>query len=295
MAGVYMGESGHVELRRNSLNVPLSSSLQPSDVNVPRRRFSFDFDPSAVITGDQLEISRIDGGNLELVAGHAFPDGRWFCHVDSVGGVRLFNSYADALNGDEVDALPLVLPSADQQIEVQTASRQYRCLAGMTDWSLTTNRDAVDLTSLGEEHRRFYANGLMSGQGSLTCFWDYRQTMCGGDDGVVELPHYMAQLVLRCQLGSEFLGRFYIKTAEALPVTFASKEGGSDYIWWEADCVITNVGMGFRPGQPITTSIEFITTGPVSLRMGTPPRYLLQEDGSLLLQEDGSGIRLEND
>jgi len=295
MAGVYLGESGHVELKRHSENVPVNGQLLASDVNVTRKRFSFDFEASALISGDQIEIKRVGGGNLELVAGHAYPDGRWYCHVDDVGGIRLYDSFKAAINGELNDALALEQPTTNQQIEVRTTSRQYRCLAGITDWSLTTNREAADLTVLGEEHRRFYTNGLMSGQGSLRCFWNYEQALCD-DEGSLELPHYMAQLVLRCQLGAEFLGRFYVKNSKALPAAGGLNAGSEDdHIWWEAECIVANVGMSFQPASPIVTSIDFITTGPVCLKMGVPPAYLLQEDSSLLLQEDGSRLLLEDD
>ena len=296
MAGVYLGESGHVELRRTSEDVPIQGTLEPSDVNVDRRRFSLDFDPSALISGDRISITRLDGGNLELVSGHAYPDGIWYCHVDDAGGIRLYGTFAQAINGETDDAEALVVPTGRQTIEIRAANRQYRCFAGITEWSLTTNRDAADLTVLGDEHRRFYTNGLMSGQGSLRCLWNYEQTVCAAEGGNVELPHYMAQLILRCQLGAEFLGQFYIKNRGAQPTTGQLNRGSErDHIWWEAECIVTNVGMTFAPGQPIATSVEFITTGPVRLKMGTPVGYLLQESGDYLLQENLDRILLEEE
>jgi hypothetical protein len=295
MSGIYLGDSGKVELRRYANDAPLTGVLVPEDVNANRRRFSVTFDTSALITGDQLKIERTDGGDLELVQGHAYPDGQWFCHVDATGGVRLFDNFDDAINGEEGQALLLVAPSTEQEISVEVINRLYRCLGNITEWQLTTNRDAVDLTGLGEEHRRFYTSGLMSGQGSLQCFWNHEQTLCDGTGSEsIELPHYLAQLVLRCQLGAGFLGHFYIKTGEQ---GFAGVRGAASdtYIWWECEAVVTNVGMVFSPGRPVQTSIEFITTGPVNLRMGTPPSYLLQEEGSLILQEDGSALLLEDD
>jgi len=299
MAGVYLGESGRVELMRHGRNAPLTGALHPTNVNVGRRRFSFAFDPSSLISGDLITITRLGGGNLELVDNHPYPDGRWYCHVDDAGGVRLYDDFRSAINGDIADAKHLVEPTALQQVSVLAVGRQHRGLAGITEWTLTTNREAADLTTLGEEHRRFYNDGLMSGQGSLRCFWNYEQSLC--DDGAArqdnaELPHYMAQLVLRCQLGAEFMGAFYIKAGDVTPVNATPNIGShEDFIWWEAKCLVTNVGMTFTPGQPIATAIEFITTGPIHLKMGTPPECLLKEDGSLLLQEDGTRILLESD
>ncbi len=41
---IYLGNVGFVELRRTGSATPLSSVLDPSDVNASEKRFSFDFD-----------------------------------------------------------------------------------------------------------------------------------------------------------------------------------------------------------------------------------------------------------
>jgi len=283
MAGVYLGDSGHVELRRVGLNSSMSSVLDPADVNVTRKRFSFDFEIGALISGDQLEIETEDGSDLELVSGHTGPDGRWFIHVDETGGVRLYDTFADAINGGETNALALVLPSQSTTILARTRNSLFLCLADVTSYEMTTSREAVDITLLGSEHRQSYASGLISGQGRLSCLWKYEKGVCSST-GNVEVSHYLAQLVLRLQQGSAFDGRFYVKSYAPGPL-----------IWWEAQCIVTNVAMSFEPSEPIRSQIEFVTSGPVTLQMGQPPSYLLQEDSSLILQEDDeSGILLED-
>lgn len=282
--GVYLGNAGHVELARDSLNTPLSSLLDPGDVNESRRRFSFDFPSGSIITGDSLEIRTEDGSNLELVAGHNFPDGRWYCHVDPAGGIRLYARYDDALNGELDRALELVAPTTTKRILVRTHGDVNRCLANVISYEITTTRETVDLTSLGEEHRRFFASGLISGQGALTCFWSYKSSLCdpSGFSKRDEYPQYLSQLVIRARQGASFKGRFYLNT-----------EVANAFLWYEAECIVTNVAMTFEATQALRSQIQFVTTGPIELRMGTPPGYLLQEDGSLLLQEDGSLISLE--
>lgn len=283
---VYLGEQGLLEIRRAGIGEgALASMLNPNDVNVTRRRFSFDFEPEALITGDLVEIYTEDGSTLELVAGHSFPDGRWYIHVDNTGGVRLYDSFADALNGGIDTALALVAPTRDIPISVRTRDSLYRCTAQMRSWQMTTSREAVDITTLGEEHRRQYGAGLISGQGSLACMWDYKREMCDPfkSDERIEEPHYYAQLVLRVKQGSEFDGRFFINHSP-----------DDRWVWWEATCVVTNVALSFNPGQVIDAQVEFVTTGPIHLRIGEPPGYLLQEDADLLLLEDRSGaIELE--
>ena len=286
MSGVYLGDSGHIEIRRRGMNSSMSSILDPADVNVARRRFSFDFESEALISGDQIEIATEDGSTLELVDGHIAPDGRWFCHVDDAGGIRLYDNFEDAINGDESNALALVAPTRNIPILARTRNSAFLCVADVTSYEMTTSRDAVDITQLGSEHRQHYASGLISGQGRLSCFWDYEKDICSLPTGAerVEVAHYFAQLVLRLQQGASFDGRFYPKSAAP-----------GSLVWWEALCIVTNVAMSFDPTQPIVSNIDFVTTGPVHLRVGEPPSYLLQEDRDRLLQEDNeSGILLED-
>lgn len=280
---VYMGEQGLISLQRTAVGTganALSTVLEPNDVTVVDKRFSADFPPSALINGDRIEIATQGGENLELVAGHAFPDGRWYCHTDEVGGIRLYDNFADAITGSKNNALTLIAPSKAQPIYIRNRDETYQCVAKTTEWSLTTQREQVDLTVLGENFRDNYANGLISGQGETTAFWEYRYQQCDGVDITEELSHYYAQLLLRLEQGALFKGRFFIYAC-------------SPAVWYEADCIVTSVGFAFQPGQPIRTSVQFVTSGEIKLIMGQPERFLRQEDLDLILQENDSRIRLE--
>lgn len=283
--GIYLGDSGSVEIQRSSLNVPLASELSADDVNVDLRRFSFDFDPAALITGDQVEIRTEDGSDLQLVDGHVFPDWRGYVHVDDAGGIRLYRSFADAINGELQQAVELVAPTAPQPIAVRTRNSRFRFVAKVSRYEFTTSRESVDLTSLGDEHRRSYASGLISGQGQLQCFWDFERELCDLSDcsEPVELAQYLAELVLRVKQGANFAARLNLLL------------NGKDSVWWDCPiCIVTNVAMGFEPGQPISASVDFVTSGPLRLRVGDPPGILLQESSDSLLQENGDPLRLED-
>lgn len=290
---IYLGDCGYVELKRDGLNTSLASVLDPGDVNVLRRRFSFDFDDGALITGDRLQLLATDGGNLELVAGHDYPDGTWYINVDQAGGIRLYLTFEEAINGSETTALELVEPTRNIPIIARSRDVQYRCIAQVQGYSLTTARETVDLTSLGDEFRTNYANGLISGQGNLTCLWDYESSICEDEGFRQERPHYLAQLVIRTQQGASFIGRFLLKGAERTALSGGNAQAAPEELWWEARCIITNVATTFSPTSPISSVVDFVTTGPVDLRMGRLPGYLLQESGSFLLQENGDPIELE--
>ena len=259
---VYLGDSGLIELQRTWLNTPLSSVLDPADVNVTRKRFSFDFPATSLITGDRLSIGTQDNTQLTLVAGHTGEDGLWYIHVDGAGGVRLYDSFSAAINGEESNALSLAVAAGPQAIWATTSENRWRALAQVRDYTFPTNRDSVDLTAIGEEFRRNYADGLIGGQGSFTCFWDYEASQCCDPSTDIQYSHYLAQLILRTQLGAAFAGRFYVKTPNSAPLENCLNPGQlDDAIWWEATCVITNVSFDFSPTQMISSQINFVTTG----------------------------------
>lgn len=283
---VYMGENGLLSLERSAIGPgaqALATTLEPGDVVVVEKRFSADFPPSALINGDRIEIATQDGSNLQLVDGHNFPDGYWYCHIDQAGGIRLYDEFHLAIEGGRSSALALVAPSAAQPIYIRNRDQSYNCVAQTSEWSLTTNRESVDLTVLGENFRDNYANGLISGQGETTALWEYRYDPC--DDRVSasqELPNYYAQLLLRLEQGAMFKGRFYVYYSLQEPS-----------VWYDADCVITSVGFAFSPGQPVSTTVQFVTTGEIKLNMGEPDRFLLQQDSGLILQEDDGRLQLQ--
>ena len=286
---VYLGNSGGVEIRRTG--EPYGCVLQASDVNVDERRFSIDFDPdfsgprpSPLITGDEVQITTENGTtDLELVSGSNDPSITRWIHVDEVGGIRLYDSYAQAVDGKKANAIELVDPSADQDVVIDVVNIKYNCVAQMRSWELTTQRETVDTSILGEEYRQFYDQGMISGQGTINAIWDYKFTPCTDDfDDEAELANYFSQLVIRFREGSKFKGVFTIHCGE------------SDSVWYECDCICTSVGMNFSPGQVIDSTIQFITTGQVWLRQGALPSYLLQEDSDEILLETAPGsIELE--
>ena len=281
---IYLGEDGQFQIKRRGIQA-LTTTIEPADVTVEKRRFSADFPASALITGDQIEIATQDRSNLELVAGHDHPDIYVYCHVDDTGGIRLYDNFEAAVNGGLERALQLVTPSHSQPVFIRNRDEVFNCTAQIRQYELTTERETVDLTVLGNDFRDNYANGLISGQGQLSCFWEYRYNRdCEEDLYGTELPHYYAQLVLRLKQGSSFDGRFFIYKGNATQPS----------VWYEATCIVTNVSFAFAPGTPITTDVQFVTTGPIVLHTGTPPGFLLQEDRDLILQENDSGISLED-
>ncbi len=284
---VYFGQSGQIALKRDTLSSGIQTKLDPYDVNVDSKRFSIDHSTGSLITGDQVVIETADGSNLELVNGHSYPDGKWFINIDPVGGIRLFSTFAAAIEGLQANALTLVAPSASKDVVLTTKNDNFRHVAKVRDFEMTTSREQIDLTNLGDEFRNQYEAGLISGQGSMNCIWEHtyesedRANNYGTDP---EFPFYLAQLVVRTQQGSDFDGVFYI---------YRDNNNAKNNVYYEANCIITNVAVTVSASEIIETRIEFITNGAIALKIGDTPGVLLQEDTDRILQENDSRIMLE--
>jgi hypothetical protein len=305
---IYLGSAGIVQLTRVG-DGAFRSEMDPGDVNISERRFSFDFPNGTFLTGDRLSLRRIEadgtpsGQPLDFVVasgwgdGIQHPDGTWYVNVDALGGLRLYRSWSDALAGEANKAVQLQVPAGSYPFLAELEGGASHCLGQIAEFSLSTDRVTADVTGLGDAFARQWS-GLISGSGEIRCFWDWRPSRCGGVDASQETAQYFHQLVLRQQLGSEFKAELIIKRDGAEPLDDALPGIASrTALFYAITAVVTNVGMAFEPGEPLQSTIQFVTTGEIALRYELPSAYLLlQEDGDKLFLEEGSGfVALEAD
>ena len=300
--GVYLGTSGSVQLTRDQSKSWMPTTLDAPDVNVTQRRFSvnffsadnvpgINFDQTKAeteqndsllqfITGDRVEIRTMPGADGKRPPLPLIPD--WdqnsitrYVYVDQAGGMRLYDQFSDSLEGKISAALELLAPATPQLVELKTRnSGSPRYLGEVKQFEVTTTRENIDLTLLGDNYRRQYEAGVIQGQGRLTCFWKHDFGMCGADPNyrTPELPVYLAQLILRLDQGADFVGRFFIFDGQ-----------GSDLqsVWYQADaCLVNNVVVQVDAGGVIESTIDFVCSGRVMLRQGIiPDRVLLDTPG----------------
>jgi hypothetical protein len=292
---VYLGNFGRVTLRRKSDQGALESVINPSDVNTTRKRFSFDFDQGYLITGDQIEITSTNGATLAWVStagwanGTKQANGKWYVNVDELGGIRLYSSFVNAVNGGSANAIALDSIATDIPIRVVIANTGRRILGCITSYELSTQRESVDITALSDQFRSQWSS-LMSGSGRISCQWDYKDC-CGG--GQHEVAQYLLQLALRTEVGSEFDAELYLKTSDYNPSGVAGQ--ADDQIWYEISGVLTASAVQFAPNTIVEMTAEFITTGPIRLKVKTiPDNKILQENADdILLDQDATASLLQ--
>jgi hypothetical protein len=292
---VYLGTFGRITLERKSSEGFFESVINPSDVNTARKRFSFDFDEGFLITGDQVEITSTNGATLGWIdetgwsSGVKQSSGKWFVNVDELGGIRLYSTFPNAMNGGNANAIALDTIAADIPIRVVVANSQRRILGAITSYELSTQREAVDITALSDQFRSQWSS-LMSGSGRISCQWDYKDC-CG--NGEYEAAQYLLQLALRTEVGSEFNAQLFLKTNAYNPSGVAGQ--ADDQIWYEIDGVLTGSAVQFTPGSIVEMTAEFITTGPIRLKVKayTDNKILQQSGDDILLDQDATASLLQ--
>ena len=281
---VYLGTFGEVELKRQFDGGSLTSSIGTGDVNVTKKRFSFDFDHGQLLTGDQIEITSTDGSALDFIDSYTDSSVKKYIYVDELDGIRLYNSFAHAVNGGSTNATTLATPGNEIPIKVVVQNADYRVLGRVQSYELNTQRETVDTTTLSDEFRTRIGT-MMSGSGRMACEWEYT------GDTAKELPNYLLELALRTRVGSSFEGRFYLKTNGYNPGGHTN--ASDDQIWYEVNGVITACAVQFTPNQMVQITADFITTGSIQIRMKlVTPDDLVQEDGSVLRLDQDSTAKL---
>ena len=102
---------------------------------------------------------------------------------------------------------------------------------------------------------------------------------------------YLYELAHRTKVGSNFIGRFYIKKGGYNPSGVT--ERSNDEVWWRVEAIITAAAIQFSPDSTVQITADFVTTGELRLRMKLdPPFGLLQEDSSEIRLDQDSGTKL---
>ena len=278
---IYLGNAGNVELIRDSGDV-IAGTISPANVNVSKGMFSFDFSFGAFVTGDFVEFS--SASTLSFVSGWAYPKGNWFVNVDQLGGLRLYNTYSDAIAGTSNNRVALATPGAAVAVSCKILNSVPRILANIIRFELSTDREAVDTSSLGDEFRNQYST-LITGSGSIDCIFDYATA------GQTEIAVYLHNLLLRQQFGSDFKANLYILTEGQGQGVNAS----NDSVWYEIQGVMTNAAIQCTAGDIIESRFTFVTTGEIKLRVQTVTwaDLLLNSAGDRLVLSTADGDILE--
>lgn len=276
----FLGTKGNIRLRRGtSLKMgELIDSISPDDVNLTLNRLGFDSAGANLLTGDRVNLTTTDARRLVCFATGAWPDYvrrnniAAYVNVNAAGGLRFFRGFADSVNNVRANELPLAAFAGDPlPITVAIKDTTYNVLGNVIDYTLATDREAIDTTSLSDRFRQLYSAGLLSGTGTINCAFDYTTS------GVAETPLLMLQLINRLDIGSEFDCALYL--------TDKANDETVQNVYYEFTAMVTKAGVEVRAGDIINSTIDFVTTGEIRLLIGQPSGYVLKEDDDKITLE----------
>jgi len=278
---IITGGSGCVQIGR-AAGESIRSEVKPSDVNTVVKRFGFAGDESNILTGDRVEITTGDPRGLAFIPPDWWADNvvhnsaTFYAHVNAMGGLRLYRTFADALNNDRDKAAHLLDFSGDPiQITAELKDTGTRPLGAVSSYTFNTDREAVDVTTLGELFSEQYSAGTITGSGTIDCYFQVKGGMCAvAGGGETEVSMILPQMLLRADMGAEI----------DLILTVATPTPEAP-IYYEMRAVITRAGVTVSPTSLIELAVDFVTTGEFALRVGEGSEYILMEDYDRMMRE----------
>ena len=269
----FLGNHGRFVFRRgpDAQLATLTSSISPDDIALSLNRVGFAGSLDNIITGDRIDISTTSASGLAFI-----PASNWssntiensfscFVQVNEAGGLRLFPSFATAVNNDRSSEIALQSFSGDPlNVTVRIRDASANTLGNVTSFEFNASREAIDVTALADKFRNQYNAGLLSGSGRIDCAFDYTT------DGVTESPLTVMQTIQRLDVGASFDAQLYLVDSEITPET--------QTIFYQITALITSVGVTVPSDGIITATIDFVTTGDLRLIFGRPGEYILKED-----------------
>lgn len=268
----FLGGYGRIKLRRDS-STSFTSSVLSADINTSLKRIGIEGASENIITGDQIQIRSTNDSILDFLPAATWPNGGGFrqtsvlayANVNAVGGIRLFGTFAEAINNNVSEAYTIeAFPGAAIPVEVNVRGAVERLLGDVTGFTFNTDREALDTTTMSDRFRSMYSAGLISGGGTIDCLFNQQTS------GINENSLLLLQLINRVELGSSFTCFLQLTESEAYPNT--------QDLYYEFEAVITRSGVEVRTDQAITCAIDFVTTGEIRLVLGEPSGYVLKED-----------------
>lgn len=287
---VLLGNSGNVLLRRAN-SVTWVTEVSQDDINLSLNRLGIENSVDNVLVGDRIRLETDDPRGLAFLPTTFWSSNQHeksaapYVHINAAGGLRLFTTFAHALENNRAHEIQLV-DFAGGPLIVNSTIRDttYNSLGNVESYNFNSDRAAIDTTELGDNFRNMYDAGLLSGSGTLNCL--FQHTRYPVDQFDYELPVVMMQLIQRIDVGSSFSANLFITDKE---------RGGVQNAFYSINAVITRSGIDVRSGDITRVTLDFVTTDEFRLLIGDPLAYLLKEDDFYIEKEKGLGFLLKEE
>lgn len=285
----FAGHTGAVLLRRSLRAASFNAVISNDDINTTLNRVGFDGSLENLLTGDRVTISTIDSRKLIFFPGATWPivgtvqsSISLYININLYGGLRFFRSFQDAVNNDRTKEVQVAaFTGAPLPVTIEVEDLGFNVLGSVTSFDFQTEREAVETTSLSDKFKQQYSAGLISGSGSLDALFSV------GDTDNRETSLLLLQLIQRVEIGSAFEAQLFI--------TNENVYGSNLDVYYQFNAVITRAGVEVASDGIISTSIDFLSTGEVALKVGLAPSKITLQNGGYMLLENFGGTTVGED
>ncbi len=284
----FLGTQGRVRLRRGTEVIlgKLNESVNTDDISTVLNRVGTKDGIENLFTGDKVDFETSDSRNLLFIPASNWSSGviedtySTFINVNAVGGLRLYPTFADAVNNNRSNEITLQAFTGDPiDLAITVRDVGSNVLGDVTSFEFNASRERVDVTALSDKFKNQYNAGLISGSGRIECLFNNKT------DGAAETPLLMLQLIQRLDLGSSFDLFLYLIDKEILPT--------EQSVFYALTAVVTNAGVKVDAGDVISCTLDFITTGELKLVVGALVDFILKEDDDRIRKEQDLNFLLK--
>lgn len=284
----FLGSQGNIRLRRGTESVlgVLSESIGLDDISTTLNRIGTTSGIDNLFTGDKVDIETTDARNLLFIPASNWSSGTIqdtysaFVNVNAAGGLRLYPTFADAVNNNRSNEVALQAFTGDPvPLTISVRDVGSNILGDITSYEFNASREQVDTTTLSDKFKNQYNAGLISGSGRIECIFN------NSTDGTRETSLLMLQLIQRLDLGCAFDLFLYLVDKDLNPA--------EQSVFYSLTAVVTNSGVSVDLDDAIRCTLDFVTTGELKLVVGTLAEYLLKEDDDRIRQEQSLDFLLK--
>lgn len=292
---VFAGHYGSIEFKRVGSLDAIDCFIHAADLDVGRKRFTLslengnDLPFGTIVSGDRVKIATQDARGLPFrwyqnIENTLYEDDtasslEFTANVNSMGAIRMYRNFPDAIEnpGARFLAIPLVKNEGEDawRTTLNLLPGVFNSLGRVQGFQITTDRESVDTTALGNKYKQFNASAI-SGSGSVDCLFDLSAAASE------EIPLALSQLIQKIEIGSKFAGKFYLlEPGDPQPPGYTFSKG----VYYEVNGMLTSSAMTVRADQIVECSFDFITSGEFALKVGDLPVELTTENNVRIGEE----------
>jgi hypothetical protein len=181
----------------------------------------------------------------------------FYAHLDQVGRLSFYSSRAQALLGATSDRIDIFAVDFGQlEIQAVVTEDDWYIQSLLREWSLNLTAPEVDTTGVGEKFGDS-VKSVVSGGGSLDFIVDRKSTPNEQD------PTALMNLLLMTEKGCTADAEFWMITDRTATADLLPGD-----LYYETQLMVTSMAINTRPDEIIAGSLNFVTVGDISLRMG---------------------------